>query len=136
MTGKILSRSQKRGVRHFVYEWRKHRRLTQEQLAERAKLTPGAISQLETGIVAYTQPTLEALAEALGCRPGDMLLVDPLTNPPRPMLAELMAAAEDMPDTFLTHLLGLMSKEPQGVAPPPEPPLASRGRKPASEKSN
>ncbi|MGN6772653.1 MAG: helix-turn-helix domain-containing protein [Rhizobiaceae bacterium] len=136
MTGKILSRSQKRGVRHFVYEWRKHRRLTQERLAELADLTPGAISQLETGTVAYTQPTLEALAEALGCRPGDMLLVDPLTNPPRPMLAELMAAAEDMPDTFLTHLLGLMSKEPQDGAPPPKPPLVSRDRKPASEKSN
>lgn len=101
-----------------------------------AGLTPGAISQLETGVVAYTQPTLEALAEALGCQPGDMLSVDPLENPPRPMLAELMAAAEGMPDTFLTHLLGLMSKEPQDAAPPPEPSFVSRDLKPANEKSD
>ncbi|WP_165778479.1 helix-turn-helix domain-containing protein [Mesorhizobium wenxiniae] len=63
--------------RHFVKQWRKFKKLTQEQLAERIGVTPGAISQLELGRVNYTQPMLEALAEEFGCKPGDILNVDP-----------------------------------------------------------
>jgi transcriptional regulator with XRE-family HTH domain len=63
--------------RHFIREWRKYRGLTQERLAERIGLTGGAISQLETGQTHYTQSTLEALAEALNCEPGDLLSRDP-----------------------------------------------------------
>jgi len=130
-----LSRSEKRGVRHFVHEWRKYRGLTQDQLAEMAGLTSGAISQLENGIFAYKQPTLEALAEALECRPGDILSVNPLADPPRPMLAQLMAAVADMPDTFLSNLIGLIPVEPKGVEPPPVPQPASSRRSQAKAKS-
>jgi len=130
-----LSRSEKRGVRHFVHEWRKYRGLTQEQLAERVGLTSGAISQLENGIFAYKQPTLEALAEALECQPGDILSVNPLATPPRPMLADLMAAAADMPDTFLSSLLALMPAEPKGAEPPQEPQPASLRQTKARAKS-
>jgi len=63
--------------RHFVKQWRKFKRLTQEQLAERIGVTPGAISQLELGRVSYTQHMLEALADEFGCKPGDLLNVDP-----------------------------------------------------------
>lgn len=63
--------------RHFIREWRKYRGLTQERLAERVEMTSGMISQLENGIVNYTQPTLEALAAALSCDPGDLLSRDP-----------------------------------------------------------
>lgn len=69
--------SSRRKANHFIREWRKHRKLTQEALAERANLTPGAISQLENGLINYTQPTLEALALALWCSPGDLLSRDP-----------------------------------------------------------
>lgn len=62
----------------YVKEWRKHRRLTQEQLAERIEVTAGAISQLEKGKMAYTQPMLEALADALGCQPVDLMIRNPL----------------------------------------------------------
>jgi transcriptional regulator with XRE-family HTH domain len=58
---------------HFIREWRKSKRLTQEKLAEMIGSTSGAISQLENGIINYTQPTLEAIAKALECRPGDLL---------------------------------------------------------------
>lgn len=63
--------------------WRKHRRLTQEQLAERvadilgSSFSPVSVSQLETGKQGYSQPTLEALAESLDCKPGDLLMRDP-----------------------------------------------------------
>lgn len=63
--------------RHYVKEWRKYRGLTQEQLAERIGKTHGAISQLETGKIDYTQGMIEALAEALRCEPGDLLSRNP-----------------------------------------------------------
>lgn len=63
--------------RHFIKQWRKSKGLTQEQLAERIGVTPGAISQLELGRVSYTQNMLEALATEFGVKPGDLLNVDP-----------------------------------------------------------
>lgn len=69
---------------HFIHAWRKYRRLTQEQLAERIDMTSGAISQLENGIINYTQPTLEAIADALGCQPGDLLSRMPDQQPKTP----------------------------------------------------
>lgn len=65
------------GQNHYIREWRKFRGLTQERLAELTPYTHGAISQLETGRTKYTQDMLEALADALGCSPGDLLNVDP-----------------------------------------------------------
>lgn len=61
----------------FIRAWRKFRELTLERLAERVGVTAGAISQLERGDVAYTQPMLEALAEALNCEPADLIVRDP-----------------------------------------------------------
>jgi len=63
--------------RHFIKAWRTHRGLTQERLADRVGVTHGAMSQLERGLVNYTQPMLEALADALQCEPADLLWRDP-----------------------------------------------------------
>jgi transcriptional regulator with XRE-family HTH domain len=41
-------------------------------------VTHGALSQLERGLVSYTQPMLEALAEALSCAPADIVMRNPL----------------------------------------------------------
>ena len=70
-----LKSPQKR--RHFIKEWRKHRGLTQEQLAERIGVAVSTISQIETMKQGYSQPTLEALADALQCEPADLLMRDP-----------------------------------------------------------
>lgn len=64
--------------RTFFRQWRKHKGLTLEVLAERLGVTAGALSQLERGEVNYTQPMLEALADALNCEPADLLMRDPL----------------------------------------------------------
>ncbi len=40
-------------------------------------LSNGAISQLETGRINYTQGTLEDIADALSCTVGDLLTKDP-----------------------------------------------------------
>lgn len=74
---KVQPRLKARGPRHFIREWRKHRGLTLEQLAERVGLTHGAISQLERGETNYTQPTLEAIADALQCEPADLIMRRP-----------------------------------------------------------
>lgn len=66
--------------RHFIREWRKARGLTQEQLASRLNVAVSSISQLETGKQGYSQPTLEALADALGCQPADLLMRNPTTK--------------------------------------------------------
>lgn len=63
--------------RLFLTEWRKHRQLTQEQLAERTGLSQGMISQLETGRSDFTGNLLDLLAEALMCEPADLLVRNP-----------------------------------------------------------
>ena len=64
-------------VGHYVKEWRKHRGLTQEQLAGRLGVATSTVSQLETGKQGYSQATLEALAEALSCEPWQLISMDP-----------------------------------------------------------
>lgn len=59
--------------RNFVREWRKHRKMTQERLAELTGYTASSISQLETGVQGYEEATLVKLSAALDCRPGDLI---------------------------------------------------------------
>lgn len=65
---------------YFFKQWRKYRGLTQEVLADRIGLTASSISQLESGKQGFTDSTLEALADALNCTPGDLLIRDPLNE--------------------------------------------------------
>lgn len=62
---------------HYIREWRKHRDLTLEQLAERIGMTHQNLSKIERGKVAYTQPLLEKLAEEFRCEPADLIVRDP-----------------------------------------------------------
>lgn len=62
---------------YFFREWRKHRGLNQEALADLVGLTASSISQLENGKQGFSDSTLVALARALDCRPGDLLLWAP-----------------------------------------------------------
>ncbi|MBZ9719128.1 helix-turn-helix domain-containing protein [Mesorhizobium sp. AD1-1] len=62
---------------YFFRQWRKRRRLNQEDLAEMVGLTASSISQLENGKQGFSDSTLVALAKALDCRPGDLLLWGP-----------------------------------------------------------
>lgn len=53
--------------------------MTQEQLAAAVGTTKATISRLESGDIAYTQDSLEALADALGTHAAVLL-----TRAPRP----------------------------------------------------
>jgi transcriptional regulator with XRE-family HTH domain len=66
--------------RQYFKAWRKHRGLTQEQLAERIGIARSYLTKIERGDRRYDQPFLEAAADALRCSPADLLMRDP-TDP-------------------------------------------------------
>src|SRR4051794_37976533 len=78
MGKKVISRLKPEKPRHFIKEWRNHRNLTQEVLAERVEMSASSISQIETGEQGFTDSTLYALADALNCDAGDLLMRNPL----------------------------------------------------------
>ena len=61
----------------FIRQWRDHRGLTLERLADRVGMTAGNLSQLERGNQGYTQNTLEALATALQTDTASLLMRNP-----------------------------------------------------------
>ncbi len=64
--------------RTFLKEWREKLHLTQEQAAERLDMDRSNLSRVERGEIPYSQPLLEAAAEAYNCEPWDILNVNPL----------------------------------------------------------
>jgi len=73
----ILMSKARRFRRTYIREWRKHRGLTLEKVADRLDMTPGHISMLERGQRGYTQETLEAVASALQTDVASLLMRDP-----------------------------------------------------------
>lgn len=63
--------------RWFLKQWREHRGLSQEALAERVGMTQGMISHLERNRVDFTASHLDLFAEALQCEPADLLIRNP-----------------------------------------------------------
>ena len=61
----------------FFKQWRIHRHLSQERLAERLDTSVASVSRIETGRQPYTQDYLEALASALQTDPASLLMRDP-----------------------------------------------------------
>lgn len=68
----------------FLYEWRKHSGLTQDEVAEAISKTKGYMSELERGLKRYNQDILEDLAKLYKCQPADLLSVNPLDGENRP----------------------------------------------------
>jgi transcriptional regulator with XRE-family HTH domain len=61
----------------FIREWRHHRNLTLEQLANRIGMTHATLSRVERGLQPYTQDLLEALAVELGTDAASLLMRNP-----------------------------------------------------------
>nr|WP_321482697.1 helix-turn-helix transcriptional regulator [uncultured Cohaesibacter sp.] len=66
--------------RWYLREWRKHRGLTQEQLAEAIESTKQTVSRMESGMLPYNQPFLEACADVLKCQPAELLIGAPIQD--------------------------------------------------------
>lgn len=63
--------------RTYFRQWRIHRGLSQEQLANRLDTSVASISRIENGSQPYTQDVLEALADALNTDPASLLMRNP-----------------------------------------------------------
>jgi transcriptional regulator with XRE-family HTH domain len=114
--GKVQTRFKEGPPRHFIKEWRKHRRLSQERLAERVGVTHGAIGQLERGLTSYTQPMLEALADALQCTPADLIMRNPLKgDAPLSILDGLDSSARHEAIRFIEYLRGTKRDDRTGT---------------------
>lgn len=74
---------------HFIGEWRRHRKMTQQDLADAVGLTKGSVSRIENFETPYTQQSLEAIAKALRCAPSALL------TPPRIVESEFILARID-----------------------------------------
>lgn len=68
----------------LIKQWRKYRNdMTQEELAERVSAylgrsyTHASVGRIENGKMPYTQPVLEAMADALGTDCASLLIRDP-----------------------------------------------------------
>jgi transcriptional regulator with XRE-family HTH domain len=57
--------------------WRKHNRLTQQELADAVGTTKSVISDLERGVVQLSDKWLRRLAPVLKTQPGHILDYDP-----------------------------------------------------------
>ncbi len=58
---------------HHIREWRKHRKLTQVELAEKIGMARSYLSRIESGKRRYDQNFLENAAEILQCLPSDLI---------------------------------------------------------------
>lgn len=71
--------------RTYIEQWRKFRGFSQVRLENRMEKAPGeplisrvSIGRIEKGLQPYSQPILEAIAEALDCTVWELLEVNPL----------------------------------------------------------
>lgn len=63
--------------RHYIREWRDHKGLTQDQLAERVGLSRTQISRIENHRQGYSQELLEAVADAIGVSAATLIMRAP-----------------------------------------------------------
>jgi transcriptional regulator with XRE-family HTH domain len=84
MVKKVIPRPKRpQYSRTFIRQWREHRTLTLEQLAERVGtsieggFTHASLSRIERGLQPYSQPVLEAIAHALQTDAASLLMRDP-----------------------------------------------------------
>lgn len=86
--------------RVFFREWREHRGLTQEQLADRLETTKATVSRMENSKSNYNRGYLEALADALDCEPFELL-----RSPHRPSIDDLLLKA---PETDRARVISMI----------------------------
>jgi transcriptional regulator with XRE-family HTH domain len=58
---------------HFIAAWRAAKKITQAELGRRIGRSEATVSRIEDGIQPYTQYTLEAIGDALGTDPAQLI---------------------------------------------------------------
>lgn len=70
---------------NFIRAWREYRGLSLDRLVDRMSsdltseqfITKTSLSRIERSLQPYSQPLLEAIAEALQCQPADLIMRNP-----------------------------------------------------------
>lgn len=110
--------------KHFLWEWRKHSGLSQEDAADRLEIDRSSISKYENGEVPYNQDLLERMAVIYGCEPADLLSVEP----PGHEMTGLLKSASAEQLRIIAAVLHI-DNEPSARAPLPKPIKVSRTSK-------
>jgi transcriptional regulator with XRE-family HTH domain len=63
--------------RTYIRQWRTYRGLTLQRVADRIGTTHASLSRIERGVQPYSQPMLEAIADALQTDPASLLIRNP-----------------------------------------------------------
>ena len=93
----------------FLREWRKYKKLSQEEAADRLETTQGTLSKIERRELPYNQDFLEKAAMAYGCDPEDLLSINPLKpDAPRLVYERLRHASPVMQKRALEVLEALL----------------------------
>jgi transcriptional regulator with XRE-family HTH domain len=58
---------------HYIREWRRHRGLTQAQLADAVGVDRSLLNKIERGRRPHGKPVLEAIAARLECEPTELV---------------------------------------------------------------
>ena len=58
---------------HYIREWRKHRGMTQAELADAIALHRSHLNKIERGRRYHARPVLEAIAAKLHCEPDELI---------------------------------------------------------------
>lgn len=106
----------------FIAEWREYRsRMSQEALASRVEdllgmsFTTSTLSRIEQGKSPYNQRQLEAIADALGCQPADLLIRNPLVpDAPRTLADHLRKATPEKQQEVL-RVVNVMLESDKGT---------------------
>lgn len=94
---------------NYLEDWRLYRNLTQAQLAERASVSEATVSSIENG-AGFGKKTLQRLALALECRPGDLLSYPP-PGPADAIFVEKWRALEERDQRRILTMLEEWSSE-------------------------
>jgi transcriptional regulator with XRE-family HTH domain len=91
----------RRPGRNYIRAWREHRGLTQEQLGDKTGMAASNISLMENARSGYSWQSLEDIAAALECAPGDLL-----SGPPAHQ--ELVTTIRGLPDEVRVQALDII----------------------------
>ncbi len=95
MTKTVRPRFKKPALgRTFIRQWRQHRGLTVEQLADAIGITHASLSRIERQKQPYSQAILEAIADRLNADVASLLMRDPEAGSPMWSIWDQAKAAE------------------------------------------
>lgn len=81
----------------YIREWRKYKKMTQQEVAERLDMEQGTISKIENRTYPINLDFLEKLAFVLGIEVADLLSVNPLKpNPPKLIYSKVRTADPEL----------------------------------------